>query len=359
MGKKESQPEGRRSWDGVVRRQVDISVRGIDEEKRSVEVVASTDTLDAHGDVVEQKFKLQRYRRNPVVLWMHNMFGFFDGSTGEDFFPVGRAEKVKVEDGQLVATLVFGSADYSERAEKCWLGFKERILRAVSIGFRPGKIFEEEIDGKKRFRLTDNELFEISVVPIPSNPDAVAKSIAFEHEQLHRIAERTGNSKASPGETETSTMDEKELQNQLEQTKADLAVAKAAAKRAEEEREALAKKLEETEATLAETAKSIEGLTKARDEAVQRAEKAEDQNIKHEVKALVGKKITPAEEEEFIELRKSNPTLFRKMVEKRADMPHGKDVTGEDPDTQNKAGTKGGASSRLSDRAKAKATKAA
>lgn len=42
--------------------------------------------------------------------------------------------------------------------------------------------------------------------------------------------------------------------------------------------------------------------------------------VEREVDALVGKKITAAEREEFVELAKSNRTLFERMVGKRADM---------------------------------------
>jgi hypothetical protein len=39
------------------------------------------------------------------------------------------------------------------------------------------------------------------------------------------------------------------------------------------------------------------------------------------VDALVGKKITPAERDEFVELALSNHALYEKMIAKRADLP--------------------------------------
>lgn len=176
------QQESTRKWDGVVRRSVDFTVKAFNAEKRSFDVVASTDTIDGHGDIVEQTFDLKRYKKNPVVLWLHNSFGFLDGSRAEDFLPIGRAENVKVADGQLEARIILATEDANPLAEKIFKLWQQEILRAVSIGFRPGKVTREENTdtGKVTYRLANNELFEISVVPIPSNPDAVAKSL---HEQ--------------------------------------------------------------------------------------------------------------------------------------------------------------------------------
>ena len=63
-----------------------------------------------------------------------------------------------------------------------------------------------------------------------------------------------------------------------------------------------------------------ETLVKERDAAVERATKAEGSLVEIEVEALVGKKITPAEKEMFVELRKTNPALFSKMVEQRSEL---------------------------------------
>ncbi len=195
MASQTTQHERGESDDGIVRRSFGVATRAIDREARTVEVVASTTTEDSHGDVIEQDWDLTRFLRNPVVLWNHNVFGAYRYSDGmsapEDLLPIGHCTSTSVTGGQLVATIKFGSAEYNPMSEKVFLGFVEGHIRAVSVGFYPGVIAEEKVEGGYRYRLSQCELLEISAVPIPSNPDAVAKSAAFEHEQIGRlVAER-------------------------------------------------------------------------------------------------------------------------------------------------------------------------
>lgn len=191
MGEKDAQPLRGRSWDGIFRRQVSVDqIRSIDESTRSFDVIASTDTLDSHGDVVEQNFDLTRYKKNGVVLWYHNNFGFLDGATAEDYLPIGKSTNVRIRDGQLEAriSLVVGTAEEEPLVDKIWRRVQQNVLRAVSIGFRPTLIHEEMTPGGVVYHLDENELYEISVVPIPSNPDAVAKSVARERDWMKSLS---------------------------------------------------------------------------------------------------------------------------------------------------------------------------
>lgn len=363
MAAQEAQPVGGDDWDGIVRRSVDFSIRSINESERSVEVVASTDTIDAHGDVVEQKFDLKRYRKNPVVLWNHNRFevGWIGGAgRPKDFMPIGRAEDgngrkgARIEDGQLVAKLFFfkdpdPDQDKESLARDIFLRFQQGIINAVSIGFRPGKVTEELDDhGKAFYRLSQNELFEISVVPIPSNPDAVAKSISLEHEHLRRLAVKG----AQDGEPQEPSMDPKEIQKTLEKAQSDLAVAKADLERAEKALADERAKVAELEQKLAESEGALKESVEKLAESADRVLKLEGTVAERDVDAIVGKKIMPAERDEFLELRKGNPDLYKRMVEKRTDMKLDKSVIAEDADP-NDTTTKGGASKRLADKAKA------
>lgn len=290
MGAKDAQPPGGRRWDGVLRRSVDITTRAVDEESRSVEVIASTETLDSHGDILEQDWDLKRYKKNPVVLWHHNIFESGPWSFGgavrpEDLLPIGKAENVKVTDGQLEARLVFASAELNPLADKIFRMFKEGMLKAVSVGFKPGKITEELKDGRKVYRLGDNELREISVVPIPSNPDAVAKSIAWEREHLGRMA-ANGTANA---EENTMAMTDQEKQA------FDAAIADA--KSAKDRASTLETELKAEKA-------ATERLEKELQAAGERATKAEQAVIESEITKLVGSKLTPAEKDEHIALAK-------------------------------------------------------
>jgi len=291
MGKKTPQPQERRAWDGTLRRQVDVQCRSVDEETRSVEVVASTDSLDSHGDILEQDWDLKRFKKNPVVLWNHNIFESshfsFGGSVNpKDLLPIGRAENVRVQDGQLQAKLVFGSAEYNELSERVFRGFQEGMLRAVSVGFKPGKITEEVKNGKTVFRLADNELREISAVPIGSNPEAVAKSIAWERENMSRVAAKGAASRRH--NDKGATMDEQEL----EKARVDLGVAQ---KQLTDERERTTKLEDDLKAEKTLTSKLQSDL----DAANKRIQDADTARAKTELDALQGVKFAPAEREEL------------------------------------------------------------
>lgn len=157
-----------------------FSVRAHNDEKRSVEVVASSEAIDAYGEIVVQDWDLKRYKANPVVLYGHNSWSL----------PIGHASDVRIEDGKLLATLNFVDARANPQAEQVWQGILQGSLRAVSVGFRSKAAKSQSIGDRTVFVLSGNELIEISVVPIPANPEAVAfgkKSLDL----IRALAERT------------------------------------------------------------------------------------------------------------------------------------------------------------------------
>jgi hypothetical protein len=349
MGAQAAQQPGPEQWDGIVRRSFDVTVRGVNAEERSVEVVASTTSIDAHGDILEQDWRLDRYKKNPVVLWHHNRFesgpwSMGEGIRPEDLLPIGHAENVRVENGDLCAKLLFGSAEYNQMSERVFLGFKEGHIRAVSVGFRPGKITEEKVDGGTLYRLSQNDLYEISAVPIPSNPDAVAKHIAFERSHLGRMAAETNE------ETPTMAMTNEE--------KAALEAAQAEARTTKARVTALESEL------AAEKAVSTK-LTTELKAASERAQKAEDVSREAEIDALVGKKITPAEKDEYLKLAKEvGVDRVKAIVAQRPDLTltdpvkvGGKGVSSDEP-APDPVGAQSGASGDISKAAAEAASKA-
>lgn len=271
-----------------------ITVKAADVEQRSIDVVASTDALDSYNERVAQDWNLERYKKNPVVLWNHNRGAMF-ASNPEMAMPIGTAENVRIENGALQATLKFVTAEANPIAERVWQGLKQGSLRAVSVGFRSNDERAETRDGKEVWVLSQNELHEISVVPIPANPEAVA----------------TGKPRSLETSTTIPSDDaEKERKMSIER---ELAEAKAASEKA------LGLVAQEAAKVKALEAQN-ETLVKERDAAVARAAKAEDELVEREVAALVGVKLTPAEAPMFVELAKSNRPLFTKMVAQRSDL---------------------------------------
>lgn len=151
-------------FDGAVN-SVYVVDKGIRIERREVDFVASTPDKDSQDDIVEQDFLFERFFKNPVILFAHDRRSL----------PIGRAENVRVEGGLLRLTVVFASKAANPMAENVFLLIKEKILKAMSIGFIPRDIRRELRDGEEVWILSRNELIEASVVPIPANENALAE----------------------------------------------------------------------------------------------------------------------------------------------------------------------------------------
>lgn len=132
---------------------------------RSVDVVASTDAIDSMGEIVEQSWDLKRFKANPVVLWAH--------ASREP--PIGKASAVAVRDGKLQCRITFASEKANPRAEQAWNLIQEGMLGAVSVGFRPRSVRKERRDDREVYVLADNELYELSVTPVPANAEALMR----------------------------------------------------------------------------------------------------------------------------------------------------------------------------------------
>ncbi len=153
-------------------RALGIELASTTTEKREASFVASTASIDSHGEIVEQDWDLSRFKANPVVLYAHQ----------SRELPIGSCTRVDVVAGRLECTVKFASAAASPLAESVYQLVKEGTLRAVSVGFIPGDARLETRAGRDVVVLSKNVLHEISIVPIPSNADAVAitRAKAFE-----------------------------------------------------------------------------------------------------------------------------------------------------------------------------------
>jgi len=126
--------------------------------------VASTGEVDRHGDTVAPEgWRLDAYRDNPVVLWAHDY--------GEP--AIGRAEAVWSDRRALRARLEFAPTEFAGQVERL---YRQGYQRGVSVGFRPLR-FEERRDPVNGaflgIRFLEQELLEISAVPVPANGGAL------------------------------------------------------------------------------------------------------------------------------------------------------------------------------------------
>lgn len=310
-------------------------LRAVRHEAREVDFVASTDAVDSYDEVVRQNWRLERFNKNPVILWAHN----------SRELPIGQGINTRLEKGQLVTTIRFASEKANPRAEQVWQGIQEGTIRAVSVGFIAHSYKWEKQDDNERLVLDDNELLEISVTPVPANPEALAKLRARAKAmavgeniidafksingneggcyQPHNCIEPSTNATKAPADAR-DTSKESAMSAETEKLvseKAALEVQLSTEKLGRTALEAQVKDLEGKLSKLETEKQALQGqadhLAKERDAQKERAEKAEGSLIEGEVALLVGEKITAAEKDAFVELRKTNKSLFDTMIAQR------------------------------------------
>ena len=130
----------------------------------SLTFVASTGAVDRHGDTVAlEGWRLDGYRENPVVLWAHDYRRP----------AIGRTQSVWRDGGALVARLEFAPTEFASEVERL---YRQGYQQGVSVGFRPLR-FEERRDARTGaflgIRFLEQELLEISAVPVPANRAAL------------------------------------------------------------------------------------------------------------------------------------------------------------------------------------------
>lgn len=138
----------------------------------TVSFVASSEAADRYGDTIDQAgWDLGAYQRNPVLLWAHS----------HDCPPVGRVGSIKVAGDLVCSGVEFTPADMHAFGAEVGAMVKAGFLNTVSVGFLP-RAWEERYDEGGRFlgyHFTQCELLEISVVPVPANPEAMIEGRAF------------------------------------------------------------------------------------------------------------------------------------------------------------------------------------
>jgi HK97 family phage prohead protease len=143
-----------------------IIKKEIDTAKRELTAVVSDETRDRDGDIIESSgWKLKNFKNNPVVLWAHNY--------REP--PIAQSVNIRVKDKQLVSRMKFAGSEFAEEIFELYVG---GFLRAFSVGFDP--LIFEDIDKENPWagtRFKEQDLWEYSAVPIPSNPNALNRAV--------------------------------------------------------------------------------------------------------------------------------------------------------------------------------------
>jgi HK97 family phage prohead protease len=139
----------------------------IDSEKRTATFVASDESVDSYGDIVRVAgWELERFKKNPVLLWGHK--------SSEP--PIGTVPEVWKDGTRLMARAQFLDEGVSDMADRIWKIVKAGALRAVSVGFWPTKAPNDLKNEKNEwtgYEWIAQELMELSVVCVPANANAL------------------------------------------------------------------------------------------------------------------------------------------------------------------------------------------
>ncbi len=152
-------------------------VKKIDEQNRTIDAVASTIDLDRDHDIILPSAfakSLASFKANPVILACHQ-HRLSSGSSPV----IGSAipESIKISQRMVTFKMTFAQTDLGE---EYWLLYKDKHMRAFSIGFIPIE-WEDKKDEKVGYirTYTKIELLEISSVPVPSNRRALARAKGY------------------------------------------------------------------------------------------------------------------------------------------------------------------------------------
>jgi len=155
------------------------------EETRTVEFIISSSARDRHDSVLNMKgWQLENFNRNPIVGYQHNVYGgnMCNAANPDDVLGPGRAF---LEKDLLIGEVIFETKDINPQAEKIFRKVLNGTLRATSVGFLEvgnGEM-KKTVDDKGNvtdqvYHFAGQELLEFSIVNIPSNPEAVGRSLA-------------------------------------------------------------------------------------------------------------------------------------------------------------------------------------
>lgn len=130
----------------------------------SKRVRLTSERINSYGyRVLTDGIDMTQYEKNPVLLYMH--------SRG---LVIGTMTDIKRENGEITGVPVFDEA--TELSRMCKQQWEAGSLRMVSIGFdviETSDAPENLVAGQRRPTVTKSKLYEVSIVDIGANDDAI------------------------------------------------------------------------------------------------------------------------------------------------------------------------------------------
>ena len=142
-------------------------------ESRRMTFTISTGSVDRDNDTLDPKgWQLDNYKTNPVVLFAHDYKSL----------PVAKCVEIKSTEHALVAVAEFMPEGKHPFADTVYDMLKAGFLNATSVGFRAMEHTPNQ--ERKGYDYTKQELMEFSIVPIPSNQEALVSQRSATVEQV-------------------------------------------------------------------------------------------------------------------------------------------------------------------------------
>ena len=160
----------KRNLQSKVEKQTQSSVLGTDDASQTVQFVFSNGSVDRMGDTINPRgWKLDNYLGTRSVLFGHR--------TDDPNLVVGKTVDLAVINDQLVGTIEFTSKEVNPTGAMIYQLVKNKFLNAVSVGFKP-LLYKQSADKNRKggIDFLEQELLEVSVVPVPALPSALAKA---------------------------------------------------------------------------------------------------------------------------------------------------------------------------------------
>ena len=164
----------------IEKRDVTFDLKKAIDKENIIEGVFSTADIDRTGDppIDQATWDLKNFKKNPVVLFAHDNHNIVVGKV----IKIGLDEKNNLA-GKIKFAVEEGVGVYGDFIKTLYNLYKNKFMRAFSVGFRVGEI----VSDKKGTKMVNNELLEISCVPVPANAKALAKEKGIDLSPLEKI----------------------------------------------------------------------------------------------------------------------------------------------------------------------------
>ncbi len=139
----------------------------LDEATGRATFIYNTEDVGRDGHIVRNRgIHLDNYRTNPVILWAHD----------DEAPPVGRAIEINAGDPASRVTVEFTPRDLYPFGDMVGRMITARFLNCVSESWNPLKA--KIRSGGEGYDFLEVDLLEVSIVPVPALPQAVATARA-------------------------------------------------------------------------------------------------------------------------------------------------------------------------------------